>query len=100
MRIRVPGRVQSDRIVQQVQDGVIATLRQVAELEEICGVDLRGLTLTTTPLAIVHGLGRRPIGWRVIDKTTAGDPYRTDWDDRTLTMRSASGTVVCDLRVW
>jgi hypothetical protein len=56
--------------------------------------------LTTTPLAIVHGLGRAPIGWRLIDKTGAGDPYRTAWDDRTISIRVASGTLTCSIRVW
>jgi hypothetical protein len=85
---------------QRVQDAIHATLRQVADLEEIVGVDIRGISLTTTPLAIVHGLGRAPIGWRLIDKTGAGDPYRTAWDDRTISIRVASGTLTCSIRVW
>jgi hypothetical protein len=66
---------------QRVQDAIHATLRQVADLEEIVGVDIRGISLTTTPLAIVHGLGRAPIGWRAIRTAPRG-----------MTGRSVSGS--------
>lgn len=100
MKIRLPGRVQGDRLLQQAQDAIHATLREVSDLEEIKGVAIRGLTLTTTSQALAHGLGRRPIGWRLIDKTTSGDAYRTAWDDRTISLRAASGTLSCDVWVW
>jgi hypothetical protein len=49
---------------------------------------------------VQHGLGRRPIGWRFTDKTSAGDVYRTAWDERTITLVTAAGTVVADIWVW
>jgi hypothetical protein len=34
------------------------------------------------------------------DKIDAGDVYRTAWDNKTITLRTASGTVRGDLFVW
>lgn len=96
----MPGRVQGDRLLNAAQDAIYSTLREIAQHEQIKGVAIRGLTLTTTSKTIVHGLGRCPIGWYVMDKTTAGDAYRTAWDDRTISLRAASGTLSCDVWVW
>lgn len=96
----MPRQVQGDRLLNDAQSAIHATLRPIAAFEEISGVRISGLTLTTTSRAIHHGLGRRPIGWRVVDKTTSGDVYRTAWDERTVSLRSASGTVGCDVWVW
>jgi hypothetical protein len=101
LKVALPRRVQtSDRQLNEIQDSVTATLRPMVTFEELLGVVLGEVTLTTTPQTLVHGLGRAPIGWRVIDKRDAGDPYRTDWDERTISMRVASGTARVTLWVW
>lgn len=96
----MPAKVQGDRLLNQAQDNIGSTLREFARFEEFGGTTVRGLTLTTTAQTIAHGLGRRPIGWRVVDKTTSGDVYRTAWDERTVSLRAASGSVSCDVFVW
>jgi hypothetical protein len=101
VRLPPPRRVQSpDRLLNDVQDSVTQALRPVLQFEEHAGQRIDDLTLTATPLQISHGLGRCPIGWRVVDKTSAGDPYRTAWDERTITLRVASGTLGCDVYIW
>lgn len=102
MRLPVPKRVQSaSRELNDVQDATAQIIREITRFEELSGVAARGVTLTTTPSAIAHGLGRQPIGWRVTDKTDAGDIYRVTWDDRTVTLRiAAGGPTRCDLFFW
>lgn len=100
-RLPAPRRVQStDRALNDVQDAVHHTLRDVVRFEELVGQRINDVVLTTTPLDIAHGLGRCPIGWRVVDKTSAGDPYRTAWDARTISLRVDAGVMTCDLYIW
>lgn len=35
---------------------------------------------------ILHGLGRIPRGWRIIDQKTGGDPERVAWDATSITL--------------
>ena len=101
MKIPVPRRVQSaDRLLNDVQDATAYVIRQIVQFEELAGVRLNDVALTTTAQTFSHGLGRCPIGWRVVDKTAAGDPYRTAWDERTISLRVASGSITCDIFVW
>lgn len=100
-RVSMPKRVQStSRDLNDAQDAIAATLRDVTRFDELDGATARGVTLSTTPVGIAHGLGRMPIGWRVIDKLDPGDVYRTAWTDRTVTLRTAAGSVRCDLYFW
>jgi hypothetical protein len=96
----MPAKVQGDRLLNAAQDNIHTTLRDVVRFEELKGATIPGLVLTTTPQTIQHGLGRCPIGWRVTDKTSSGDTYRTAWDERTISLRSAAGSVACDVFVW
>lgn len=101
MRLPAPRRVQSDRRdVNDLQDATQHTLRDVVRFEELSGQRIDDLVLTADPQQISHGLGRCPIGWRLVDKRSAGDVYRTAWDGRTLSLRTDSGTVICDLFIW
>lgn len=96
-----PRRIQSpDRLLNDVQDSIAQCLRGILQFEEFAGQRIDSLTLTTTALQISHGLGRCPKGWRIVDKTAAGDVYRTAWDERTISLRVASGTLVVDLYIW
>jgi hypothetical protein len=101
LKIAMPRRVQSgDRALNSVQDATADALRPVLSFEELNGSRMDEVTLTTTAQTLAHGLGRTPIGWRVIDKIDAGDPYRTAWDERTISLRVASGTCRVTLWVW
>jgi hypothetical protein len=100
-KIPPPRLVQTqDRQLNEIQSAIALPLRQVLEFEELKGAAAVGLTLSTTPTKVQHGLGRRPIGWRFTDKTSAGDVYRTAWDERTITLVTAAGTVAGDIWIW
>lgn len=99
-RIQPPQRVHGERVIQLVQDSIHRVLRDVCQHEQLTGVMVRGVTLTTTPQTIAHGLGRQPIGWSLSDKQDAGDVYRTAWDERSISLRTAAGTVRGDFFIW
>lgn len=101
MRVNLPAKVQSpDRLLNQAQDNIHATLRQIAQHSQLTGQRVEGVTVTATGVDISHGLGRTPTGWYVTDKLDAGDVSRTAWDSKTITLRTASGSVRVDLFVW
>lgn len=63
-------------------------------------VTIKGVVLTTTALAVSHQLGKRPVGWQVIDKNAQGDVWREgDSNKDTIPLR-ASATVTVDLVFW
>lgn len=99
-RIPLPRRVQGERALNEAQDAIGETLRQVAYHEQLTGQAIQSVAVPSTGVSVSHGLGRTPLGWYVTDRLDAGDVYRTGWDARTLTLRSASGTVRVDLFVW
>jgi hypothetical protein len=100
-RIRLPQKVQSaDREINDVQAGVHDTLRQISYYAQLTGQWVQGVSATTSGVAINHGLGRTPIGWYVTDILDAGSVYRSAWDDKTLTLKSNSGTVRVDVFIW
>ena len=101
MRLPLPKRVQSsDRLLNDAQDAIRETLRQIVEHEQLAGRTVQSVQVTSTGTSFAHGLGRTPIGWTLTDKTGAGDVYRTAWDARTVTLRTASGSVTVDVFVW
>lgn len=99
-RIPLPRRVHGDRGLNDAQDAIGETLRRVVAHEQLTGRAVQSLSVPSTGVSISHGLGRTPIGWCVTDLLDAGTVYRTAWDGRTITLRSASGTVRVDLFVW
>lgn len=100
-KIQPPRRVQTtDRQLNEIQDAIAQPLRQVLDVDLLSGRSSVAVVLTTTPQPIRHGLGRRPVGWMLTDKQGPGDAYRTEWDERTITLRVASGTLVGDLWIW
>jgi hypothetical protein len=99
-RVPLPKRVQGSRDLNDAQDAIGETLRRVVYHEQLTGQDIQSVSVPSTGVAIAHGLGRTPIGWNMIDKTDAGDVYRTAWDSKTITLRTASGTVRGSLFVW
>lgn len=99
-RVTLPQLVQGDRLLNDAQTQIHGTLRQVAQHDQLTGQAIQSVPLSTTERAVSHGLGRTPIGWYVTDKSGAGDVYRTAWDSKTLTLRTASGSVTVDLFVW
>jgi len=48
---------------------------------------------------IDHLLGRQPMGWIVIDKTSSVDISRTAWDKNTITLTSTS-SVDCKILIF
>jgi hypothetical protein len=47
-------------------------------------------TLTTGSNVINHRLGRKPVGWIIVDTNAAVAVYRTSWDDLTITLNSSA----------
>jgi hypothetical protein len=100
-RIPLPKRVQStSRELNEAQDAIGETLRRISYHQQLTGQLIQSVTVTASGVDVSHGLGRTPIGWQWTDKIDAGDVYRTGWDSKTITLRSASGTVRVDIFVW
>lgn len=59
--------------------------------------ELLEATITTSGLAINHGMGETPSGWYLVDKTADARVWRTAWDNKTITLQS-SATV--SVKVW
>lgn len=61
-----------------------------------------GVVLTTTTALVSHGLGKRPVGWLIIDKNAQADIWRDPLVEVTadkIPLR-ASATVTCDIQFW
>ena len=64
------------------------------------GRRIDGVQLTAGEVVVTHKLGRRPVGWWVIDQLTApASLYRTSWDSQRITFTSG-GTGSCSLWVF
>jgi hypothetical protein len=100
-RIPLPKKVQtSNREVNELQDAIGETLRRIAYHQQLTGQWIQTVSVPATGVDVAHGLGRVPIGWQLTDILDGGTVYRTSWDNRTITLRSVSGTVRVDLYVW
>lgn len=53
--------------------------------------------LTTGSNLVAHGLQRQPDGWIVADRDSAATIYRTDWDDKNLTLQAGAN---CNVQLW
>jgi len=63
---------------------------------------ITGVALTTATTLVAHQLGRKPVGWLVIDKTAQADV----WRDATVEVSAdkiplrASASVTVDIQFW
>jgi hypothetical protein len=56
---------------------------------------LQNILVSTTPLAINHQLGRKPLGWFVVDTDGAAEIYRSaPFDPKTLTLTSTAPVTI------
>lgn len=70
------------------------TAKEAAKTEILNGRLLSDIVVATVSRRFDHGLGRQPVGWFIVDKTSALDVWRTDWDTRTISLdASASSTI-------
>jgi hypothetical protein len=55
--------------------------------------------VNSTPVAFAHKLGRKPVGWIIVDNKFALSygVYRTAWDERTITL---AAPLPADIKVW
>lgn len=83
-----------DLAVARVQEAARDSLQRVIDGGILKGRLVSGVAVGTTATAIAHGLGRRPMGWFVVDTNAAADLHRTAWDDRTLTIISSVSATV------
>lgn len=61
----------------------------------LSGVMLTNLILKTGVNVINHTLGRKQLGWWLVDKQAAADIYRSaDFNDKTLTLTSDANVAI------
>ena len=78
------------KFVQPLEDNPLLDGRLIEDIEFV------GITTTT----INHGLGRKPIGWIIVDKAGAGNIFRgVVMTDKLLTLAN-SIAVTCIISVW
>lgn len=71
-------------------------INQFKNIEFLSGVVIE-TQVSTTATKLNHGLSSMPVGWILLDKTANIDVWRTDWDDKSITL-DASGTGT--IKVW
>lgn len=67
---------------------------QVTPLEILQGRLIEDLAVTTTATAFVHGLGRTPRGWIIVDKTADVRVWRTAWTSTKITLDSSGSATI------
>ena len=87
---------QPDRRAETTQSAGEALRRQVKLSGLLDGVIVANKDMPAAgAVRVVHGLGRRPRGWFVIDSTGAAPMlYRTAWDASSLTLQSGAASKV------
>ncbi len=95
MALTPPKRIQSpDRVLNDVQDGIIEFARKVARFAPIDSVRVVQVVLAASETPVAHGLARRPEGWIVSDIDTDATVRRVSWDERHVTLRASASCVV------
>lgn len=98
MRIFNFARVRSGSpAVELLQDALVRFFRS---LEVNPSLDGRSLTVTVvagTPIRVLHGLGRTPVGWHLEDIRVASTVFRTAWDNDSITF---DASVNCTVSIW
>lgn len=77
-----------------MQTNVAQVIDPLSKLALLDGVLLTGISVTTSGVKINHKLSRQPIGWFVVDKSAAGDIFRTAWDVNFITLQASSNTTI------
>lgn len=95
--------VAKDKDLQRVQENVALVFNQLLSKDIIDGVMVSGV-VNGTAVALNHKLGRQPQGWVIVDRSavpagTEGNIVRTDWDERSITLKS-TGTGSVSLTIW
>ncbi len=80
----------TDKDLALVQDNIYQILQPLSKNPLIDGV-IVSVSTTAGTNRLNHTLGRLPLGWFVVDTTSAETLYRTDWDSKTISLTS-SGT--------
>lgn len=80
--------------INRIQEQISRIFEQVLNLPLLNGVFISATLSAGTNTAINHGLTRIPLGWIIVDKGSAGDIWRTSWDNRTITLNNNSATTI------
>lgn len=83
-----------DLAVARVQEAARDSLQRVIDGGLLKGRLVQNVTIGTSATQVSHGLGRKPVGWFVVDNTVSCDLYRTAWDDRTITLTSSASVTI------
>lgn len=81
----------------KVQDNIEYALGPVLASAIIDGVQVNAIELTTTPLAVSHGLGRRPLGWIIVDQNADARVWSIARDKNVIILQASSP---CTISVW
>ena len=93
---------QPDRVSESLRDQSSSQQRQQRQVSFLQnGRQITGVEIGATAIkAIYHGLGRQPKGWMLTDIDGLDARIsRTAWNNKTLTLRNASGATVT-VAVW
>ena len=83
-----------DSDLSRVQDRVADTFTTVLQNAIIDGTFVDVVFSGAGTVEVNHLLSRQPLGWIIVDITTACQVHRDSWDARTLTLTSDAATTV------
>jgi len=83
----------NDVTLQLIQENVDAALRTLSTPLQN-GVLITGITLTTNDTKVSHKLGRIPVGYIVVKRSTAATVFDTALTDTFLTLKATTPTIV------
>ena len=81
----------------KAQDNINNTFAPLLKLPLLDGRLIQNVPLVIGNNRIEHKLGRQPLGWLIVDQTTASIIYRASWDKVSLTLNSSA---VCTISLW
>lgn len=78
------------RAVQTLAD----RLREVRRKPLLNEAIISDIVVTTAEAQFIHGLGHVPTGWIVVDQDNGSNVWRTEWTDRTISLKASASTTV------
>ncbi|MGB1275470.1 MAG: hypothetical protein ACPG77_06940, partial [Nannocystaceae bacterium] len=84
------GEVPVDAALSRLQQSTEDSLRLVLGVALLDGVAVQAPSVVAAGTVLEHGLGRVPVGWLVTDDTGGSRPFRSAWDETTITLNAAS----------
>ena len=86
--------VVKDRDLMDVQSQIASTFNPLLKLSILDYVPIQDVKVTAAGVDVEHLLARKPLGWYVVDNTADARVWRTDWNERSITLRSSADTTI------